>query len=148
MDNKKLQRSSTDKMIGGVAGGLGNYFDTDPVIFRLLFVVFTFVGGGGFLIYLLLWIFLRSDYDEVLAANTKDGTQPNGAKIIDPEEAERQLERKKRGSLIGGSILIAIGLGFLLDEWFNWFNWDVMLPITLVIIGFAIIFINYQPKNQ
>ncbi len=148
MDNKKLQRSSTDKMIGGVAGGLGNYFDTDPVIFRLLFVVFTFVGGGGFLIYLLLWIFLRSDYDEVLAANTKDGTQPNGAKIIDPEEIERQLERKKRGSLIGGSILIAIGLGFLLDEWFNWFNWDVMLPITLVIIGFAIIFINYQPKNQ
>ncbi len=146
MDNKKLQRSSSDKIIGGVAGGLGNYFDTDPVIFRLLFVVFTFVGGGGFLIYLLLWIFLKSDYN-TLADRDKD-TQTNDAHIIDPEEEQRQLERKKRGSLIGGSILIAIGLGFLLDEWFNWFNWDVMLPITLVIIGFAIIFINYQPKNQ
>ncbi len=146
MDNKKLQRSSSDKFIGGVAGGLGNYFDTDPVIFRLLFVVFTFIGGGGFLIYLLLWIFLKSDYDTLIGKDKN--TQPNDTHIINPEDEQQQLERKKRGSLIGGSILIAIGLGFLLDEWFNWFNWDIMLPITLVIIGFAIIFINYQPKNQ
>ncbi len=142
MDNKKLQRSSTDKIIGGVAGGLGNYFDTDPVIFRLLFVVFTLVGGGGFLIYFLLWIFLKSDYNILANRNTED------AEIIDPEEEERQAERKKQGSLIGGSILIAIGLSFLLDEWFNWFNWDIMVPVTLVVIGFAIIFINYKPKNQ
>jgi phage shock protein C len=56
MDNqesfKKLYRSKSDRYIGGVAGGLGRYFTVDANIFRILFVVFSFIGGIGILLYL------------------------------------------------------------------------------------------------
>ena len=48
---KRLERSRADRVIGGVCGGLGDYFDVDPVIFRIAFVVLAFVGGAGLLLY-------------------------------------------------------------------------------------------------
>jgi phage shock protein C len=49
-----LTRSSSDRMIGGVAGGLGRHFGVDPVLFRVGFVVATLVSGVGALAYLAL----------------------------------------------------------------------------------------------
>jgi phage shock protein C len=45
-----------DRMIAGVCGGLAKYFDIDPTIVRVLFVVTIFIGGGGILAYIILWI--------------------------------------------------------------------------------------------
>ena len=56
MEPKRLYRSLTDRKIAGVAGGLAEYFDTDPLILRLAFVVLSLAGGGGVLIYFILWI--------------------------------------------------------------------------------------------
>src|SRR5205823_13469130 len=49
---KRLERSSSDRMVAGVAGGLGRYFDLNPSVFRLGFVVLTLLGGAGVLVYL------------------------------------------------------------------------------------------------
>ena len=48
---KRLERSSDDKMIAGVCGGLGRYFDLNPTVFRLGLVVLTLLGGAGVLVY-------------------------------------------------------------------------------------------------
>jgi phage shock protein PspC (stress-responsive transcriptional regulator) len=48
--------SRRDKVLGGVCGGVGQYFNIDPTLVRVLFVLALFLGGGGFLIYLVLWI--------------------------------------------------------------------------------------------
>lgn len=53
---KRLYKSRTDRMIAGVCGGLAEYFDVDPVLVRLLFVLLGFLTGIGFLIYPILWI--------------------------------------------------------------------------------------------
>ena len=53
---KKLQRFAEDRKIAGVCGGLGEYFDLDPVFFRLFFLASLLFGGLGALVYLLLWI--------------------------------------------------------------------------------------------
>ena len=53
---KKLHRPAEDKKLAGVCAGLGEYFDLDPVFFRLFFLASLFFGGLGALIYLLLWI--------------------------------------------------------------------------------------------
>ena len=53
---KRYYLSTTDKKIGGVCGGLAEYFDIDALLVRLLFVFLTFSLGGGLLLYLLLWI--------------------------------------------------------------------------------------------
>ena len=54
---RKLRRSRTDRMIGGVCGGLGDFFGIDPIWFRLLFFVLFLPGGlPGLVPYLVLWI--------------------------------------------------------------------------------------------
>ena len=54
--NKRLYRDPENKMIGGVCGGLGAYFNTDPLWFRLLFVALIIFSGAGLLIYIILWV--------------------------------------------------------------------------------------------
>lgn len=53
---KRMRRSRSDCKIAGVCGGLGEFIDVDPVLFRVLFIVLAFVGGLGILFYLVLWI--------------------------------------------------------------------------------------------
>jgi phage shock protein PspC (stress-responsive transcriptional regulator) len=53
---KKLYRLPESKKIAGVCAGLSEYFELDPVLFRLVFVISMFFGGIGLLIYVLMWI--------------------------------------------------------------------------------------------
>ncbi|HEY5529193.1 MAG TPA: PspC domain-containing protein [Thermoleophilia bacterium] len=53
---RRLYRSRTEKMIAGVCGGVAEYFNTDPTIVRLLWVLITLLGGAGVLLYIVLWI--------------------------------------------------------------------------------------------
>jgi phage shock protein PspC (stress-responsive transcriptional regulator) len=55
-ENKRLYRDGDNKILGGVAYGLANYFGLDPAIIRVLFIVSLFIGGFGLLAYLILWI--------------------------------------------------------------------------------------------
>ena len=63
METKKLYRSKKNRMIAGVCGGLGDYFNIDPTLVRLLFVLFGLAVGGGFLLYLLLWLIMPEEPD-------------------------------------------------------------------------------------
>ena len=53
---KKLYRSRTNYMIAGVCGGLGEYFEIDPTIIRLLLIFATLIAGSGILFYLIAWL--------------------------------------------------------------------------------------------
>ncbi len=53
---RKYFRSRKDKILGGVAGGIGTYFGVDPVVVRVAFVVFIAAGGSGIILYFLLWM--------------------------------------------------------------------------------------------
>jgi phage shock protein C len=53
---KRLYRSGKDRILGGVCGGLGEYFSVDPVIIRILWVGFSLMYGAGILAYILAWI--------------------------------------------------------------------------------------------
>jgi len=61
MEPKRIYRSKYDRVIGGVCAGLGNYFNVDPVLIRVLWVVSFFLGGVGFLGYLIAWIIIPED---------------------------------------------------------------------------------------
>jgi phage shock protein C len=54
----QLRRSSTDSMLGGVAGGLAEYTGIDAVLWRVGFVGLTLAGGAGVILYLLLWVLM------------------------------------------------------------------------------------------
>jgi phage shock protein C len=93
----RLYRSRSQKMIAGVSGGLGEYFDVDPVLIRLLFVVTAFISGVGILAYLVLWIVvpfegddssridaLKRDFDD-LSGRVREYVDPGSART--PSEA-------------------------------------------------------------
>lgn len=53
---KKLYRDPDNRVLGGVCGGLGAYFNIDPLVFRILFILIFFGMGSGLIIYIILWI--------------------------------------------------------------------------------------------
>ena len=62
--NKKLQRSSTDRMLGGVCGGLANYFDFDPTLVRVAYVLLSVCTAfSGVLAYILLMIIMPKEQE-------------------------------------------------------------------------------------
>jgi phage shock protein PspC (stress-responsive transcriptional regulator) len=71
---KKLTRSGSDALIGGVASGLGRYFNLDPLLFRIGFVALSFAGGIGIVAYLLLLVFVPSDGAERPGGMSKAAT--------------------------------------------------------------------------
>ena len=79
MSGKRLYRSRDDRMIAGVCGGLGDYFNIDPTIVRLILLFLMLWGGGGILVYILAWIVIPE--------------QPVSAKAPAPE-ANKQVEDK------------------------------------------------------
>jgi len=66
--HRRLTRSTTDSLIGGVAGGLGRHFNMDPLAIRIGFVILAFAGGLGVLAYLLCLAFVPSDDPSAPAA--------------------------------------------------------------------------------
>jgi phage shock protein C len=52
---KKLYRSTDDVMLAGVCGGLAKYFNLDPTLVRVIFVVLALAGAGGVILYIVLW---------------------------------------------------------------------------------------------
>jgi len=73
-DLDRLRRSTSNRYIAGVAGGLGRHFDVDPTILRVLLVVLTFFGGAGLVIYAACWLFVPEDDSDHAVIHI--GTEP------------------------------------------------------------------------
>jgi len=59
---KRLYRSKTDKVLGGVCGGIAEYLDVDPVVVRLIWAVATLISMGlGLLAYIIAWIIVPEE---------------------------------------------------------------------------------------
>jgi phage shock protein PspC (stress-responsive transcriptional regulator) len=130
--SSRLYRSTTDKVIGGVCGGLGNYLNIDPVIVRILFVLLAIFGGSGILVYIILWIVIP---EEVYTFGTE---QPAGEPVEVMEDVEGQ-KKKSNNTLVVGVLLIAIGLLVLADRLIPAYNlWDFW-PLLLIAGGVLLI---------
>ncbi|HEX4787038.1 MAG TPA: PspC domain-containing protein [Actinospica sp.] len=83
MNREPLRRDRRSKVIAGVCGGLGRHLDIDPVVFRILFAVLSFVGGIGLLAYAAAWLFVPVDGERKSAAHRMlTGSNPLLAVIV------------------------------------------------------------------
>lgn len=57
---RRLYRSRSQRLLGGVCGGLAEYLNTDPTVIRLLWVLFSFMGAG-FIVYLVAWVLVPEE---------------------------------------------------------------------------------------
>ncbi|MEW6701320.1 MAG: PspC domain-containing protein [Bacteroidota bacterium] len=137
---EKLYRSRRVRVFGGVAGGLAQYFNIDPIIVRVLFVVVTFFNGMGLLLYIILWIVVPEEPFEVAyQTKTEEQKKTEGQTVNDntTNAWSAPLESKKNGSgrIVAGIILIALGLIFFADRFFLYFDFRDVIPVALVILG-------------
>ncbi len=156
--NKRLYRSAKSKVFGGVAGGIAEYFDIDPIIIRLLFVIIAFAGGGGAVVYLILWVALP--LEPITMFNMNMGS----AEPIDPGNPDTQqttdysrdpsqvfsmpVKSENRNSLIGGIILITLGLIFLANRFIPNINFRDLWPLVLVVLGGVLIATSYAERKS
>ena len=82
--HKKLHRSTKDKVIAGVAGGMAEYFNMDPVAMRLIFVVLAIISGGPMILaYILAWLIIPKD---------KEGSPVVTSSESKPDESDKKGE--------------------------------------------------------
>jgi phage shock protein PspC (stress-responsive transcriptional regulator) len=128
---RRLLRSRSDRMLGGVAGGLGKYFDVDPLIFRIGFGVSVFFGGLGAVAYLALLLFVPAEED--------DGTVGEA-----PIQRSRWL-----------AIAAAVGIFVVLASWgiFDgdpfWFDggWFIGGPLFLIAAVVALFYLLRRDRD-
>ncbi len=129
---KKLRRSRTDRMIAGVCGGLGKYFGVDPVIIRLIFIIFALARGLGLLAYLLFWIIVP---EEEIEAEETQGEISSGGE-------SNARSRLKKNNVWGGIVLIIIGVYFLLKNLgvIKGVDFGIVWPVAIILVGIYLLF--------
>ncbi|MBN1617780.1 PspC domain-containing protein [Candidatus Dojkabacteria bacterium] len=145
--NQRIYRSETNKVIAGVCGGLGEFFNIDPVIIRLIFVLMVLFGGSGMLIYLIMWIIvpLKSSVSQSTEATIKQNAKEfeNKAKkaAVDLEKTVKKTDTK----LWFGLIILFLGFFFLLQNFginlnpFRFINFSILWPILIIFLGILIV---------
>lgn len=136
---KRLYRSEKDRVIAGVCGGLGQYFNVDPTIFRIIFVLFTLAGGSGILAYLLLWIVIPAE--SAVRGTPEEHVKQGVAEMKTKAEelAGKIGEDKSRN--IWGAILIIGGLLLILGNFgiISAMHFARWWPLILVALGLVIL---------
>ena len=136
---KRLYRSQRERMIGGVCGGLAEYFKVDPTLVRIALVVLAFAGGWGIIAYIIGLIIMPENPGE-----TKGG------------DVGEKTEGKSAG-FVWGLIFILVGFVLLLFNYdlFPWqlwrfwyFPWKLLWPVALIVIGVMLLLSRSKEKNN
>jgi phage shock protein PspC (stress-responsive transcriptional regulator) len=133
---QRLERIADEAIVGGVAAGVARYFGINRTLVRLIFLIgIPLPGFPAFIIYVILWIAMPK--------------QPNGASVyqssayanpfftMNPYNPNRPASPDR--GLIGGIVLIALGILFLLDRYFD-IDFGDLWPFVLIAIGLWLIF--------
>lgn len=141
-----MYRSKTDSVIAGVCGGLGEYFDVDSTIIRIIFVILTVWGGVGVILYIVgMFVMPYREGDKVKKGDDKSkGKEEKFEETIkstasDIRENIKNNHHENRGSVVFGLILLLLGVMFLMRNFFSWFDFDVFWPVLLILVGFMLI---------
>jgi phage shock protein C len=168
---ERLYRSRKNRILGGVCSGLANYFKIDPVLIRVLFVLFVIFKGFGVLLYIILWIIMPEEpvLFNYYSTNTDKATDATNEKTSestvndnnsDSNSNESKMNsdykpnftineipnpKSNKSSFIGGIILIAGGFLLLFDNLFDIIDRIDIFPLLFIGIGIYLIY-NYSKK--
>lgn len=163
---KHLYRSRTDRMIGGVCGGLADYFGVDPTLVRVAAVLLAVANGVGVIAYIILLVVVPEEGDKPMYASWADSKgasdvtapaeqappSPESAPAPAPEPAPAPVApatppapvtptqpAPRRGGLTGGIILIVIGGVFLASQFVPGLDIEKLWPLILVAVGVSML---------
>ena len=147
-------RSETDKMIGGVCGGLGRSLGIDPIYLRLFFVLLAIGKGAGVLIYIILWVIMPSEAQVTGSTSDSEGGSlttddiAERARAMGDDLREAVSRPNPQIGMILGIVLILLGAVFFIDNlninWLWWFDFDILWPLLLVLGGGVLLYRQWR----
>jgi phage shock protein PspC (stress-responsive transcriptional regulator) len=153
MATKRFFRSRRDGLIAGVCGGLAEYFDVDPSLVRLIFILAIFLGGAGLVVYLVAWLIVPENPEQSptpsFAKNQKlkeevvGELRRVGSSLAEKFEAtlEGADDRpERRSTVFVGLALIVLGAAFLFKNFIPWLELEKLWPILLIGVGVLLLF--------
>lgn len=153
-----LLRDTKRRVLGGVAAGIAEHLNVDPLLIRLAFVLLAFLHGLGVLLYLIAWVAIpsaprqpragASTFDAGGGSSGGHGGAASGGAAADANASSRNDRAPAEphgGQRVLGYILIALGALFLLDRfsWWRWPRWGSIFswwPLALIAAGGVMIF--------
>lgn len=134
----QLYRSTTNRVIAGVAGGLGEYFAIDPTLVRLVFVLLAlFAHGFGVLIYLVLWFLVPEKGQEM---KTPHETIRENIQSMKTNIRNMRVKSTKRSYIIlAGIILLLLFLFSDTISVFYGFSFHFLWPFLLILVGLLLL---------
>ena len=143
---KKLYRNNQTGIIAGVCAGLGEYFDIDPVIIRILWLLMFFSFGIGLLVYIIAWIIVPTK--EKLSSQSEE----NSTEFTYEQDGNK---KSKKARLIVGVILLIMGIFLLINQ--HWYFIGIekifhiatnfLIPAILIGIGINLL-IKWKHKDK
>jgi len=125
----RLVRRPADRILAGVAAGLGDELGVDHAVVRLAFVVLSFAGGAGVVAYLVLWLF------------SSDGTVESSRAAPSDDATSRLLKTGAVALVVGGLLLLLRAAG-------AWFGDAIVWPVALGALGSAVIWMRAGPDRR
>ncbi len=142
MSKKTLYRAGENRIIGGVCAGIADYFDIDPAVVRVIWVLSAFAAGAGIWAYLVAWAVVPENPE----LKRKDLKLSSKIKIKKETEKVTEDFRIHGRNPIFGLLLLIIGAIFLANNFFPELRLDKYWPIIPIALGFILIFSSYQKK--
>ena len=119
--DKRLYRSRTSHVIGGVCGGMGEYFGIDPTFIRIIMVLLVFADGISLLGYVIAWIIIPR--------------RPLEAAVVEGDN----MEYAGWNRYLPGAILILLGLFFIIQRSYWWWHIERFWPLLIIGLGLFLI---------
>jgi phage shock protein C len=137
--NRRLTRSRTDTILGGVAAGLAEYLRTDPALVRIAWAILVpLTNGAALLAYVVAWVVVPE-----APAPERDGEpateDETDAPSTEQPAAARRGDLEGRAGIVVGVGLVLLGAWFLAREYLPAFNWNLVWPLVLIGIGVLIL---------
>jgi phage shock protein C len=139
---RRLTRDTKGAVLGGVAAGFADYFDVDPVLVRVIFILLAVLSGFGVIAYIVGWVIMPRQGESAPADRLVESVRQAGERVA--EEVQKIPDGTGRGRATAGIILIVLGALFLierLDLW-RWPHWARIVnfwPAILILIGVSLV---------
>ena len=128
--NNRIYKSSRDKVLAGVCGGVAEYFNIDPVIVRLIWVIATLAGGAGLLVYIIAAIIMPQDGEN--------------------NSMEREYDNydSDKGKKILGIAFVLFGIFFISKNYLRWIDNEALIAVALIGVGVFLYMQNRGGKDE
>lgn len=142
--NDRLYRSRDDRMLAGVAGGLAEHWDADPSLVRLVWALLViFTGGIALIVYIVMALILPDG-----PATTIDGPADAAREARHAARREGRSSGGRSAGIVFGLLLVLFGVWFLVEELFPALDTDLFWPISLIILGGALLVLAFRPGRD